>query len=113
MHQNENKSQRAIVMDYNNITMNFKCTKIKINHKGQLCGLQQHYNAFQMHQNINKSQREIVMDYNNITMNFKCTKIKQKITNGNHNSLLFIMCRCPTIEIIEMLMVAMIPCDGD
>ncbi len=65
-----------------------------------------------MHQNKNKSQRAIVMDYNNITMNFKCTKIKQKITNGNHNSLLFIVCKCSTIEIIEMLMVTMIPCDG-
>jgi hypothetical protein len=26
--------------------------------------------------------------------------------------LLFIVCKCSTIEIIEMLMVTMIPCDG-
>jgi hypothetical protein len=65
-----------------------------------------------MHQNKNKSQRAIVTDYN-ITMNFKYTKIKQKFTNGNDNSLLFIVCMCPTIEIIEMLMVTMIPRDGD
>jgi hypothetical protein len=65
-----------------------------------------------MHQNKNRSQRAIVMDYN-ITMNFKYTKIRQKFTNGNDNSLLFIVCMCPTIEIIEMLMVTMIPRDGD
>jgi len=99
-------------MRYNNMITIFKCTKIKINHKGNCDGLQQHYNEFQMHQNKNKSQRSIVMDYN-ITMNFKYTKIKQKIANGNDNSLLFLVCRCPTIEIIEMLMVTMIPHDGD
>jgi hypothetical protein len=54
----------------------------------------------------------MTMDYN-IIMNFKCTKIKQKITNGNHNVLLFVMYSNTVIEIIKMLMVMMIHCNGN
>ncbi len=45
-------------------------------------------------------------------MNFKCTKIKQKITNGNHDVLLFVMYSNTTIEITKMLKVMMIHPDG-
>ncbi len=76
-------------MDYNNVTTIFKWAKINKN-----------------------SHRARTMDYN-IIMNFKCTKIKQKITNGNHNVLLFVMYSNIAIEITKMLMVMMIHPDGN
>jgi hypothetical protein len=53
------------------------------------------------------------MDYNNMILIFKCTKIKQKITNGNCDGLLSVMCSNTSIEIVEILMVMMICNDGN
>jgi hypothetical protein len=63
-------------MHYNNIITIFKCTKIN-----------------------KKSQKATMIDYN-IIMNFEC-KFKQKITNGNCDGLLFVMCSNTTIEIVD------------
>ncbi len=41
-----------------------------------------------------------MIDYN-IIMNFECTKIKQKITNGNCDGLLFVICSNTTIEMVD------------
>jgi hypothetical protein len=53
-----------------------------------------------MHQNKKKSQKATMIDYN-IIMNFECTKFKQKITNGNCDGILFVMCSNTTIEIVD------------
>ncbi len=77
-------------MDYSSMTTIFKWTKIMKN-----------------------SHIVTTMDYNNIIMNFKCTKIKPKITNGNHNVLLFVMYSNTATKITKVLMVMTIHLDGN